>query len=122
MGVVDNTAVSETTLTLWRYATAQGQWVEVPGAVVIPESNAVVVNTPHMGLVALFRATSGSLPTVGNSADDVVALGVAQSQVTPEADASWETMEVVSRAPFLTDLGYDLRTRWRLRTENGMYG
>jgi hypothetical protein len=117
-GVVDGTTVSEAALTLWRYATEQSQWVEVPGAVVIPDANVVVVDTFDMGVVGLFQADNGSVATVGSAADDVVALGTAQSGATPAADASWETLAMVSRGPYVTawdttvvyDGDYELRT------------
>jgi hypothetical protein len=101
-GEVDQTAISEAELTLWRYASDQDQWIEIPVSVVIPEANVVVADTRHVGFVALFRATNGSVGTVGSVADDVIALGSSRSGPTPEADSSWATMEAVSRPPYVT--------------------
>ncbi len=115
---VDGTSLSETALTLWRYAPERGTWEHVPEAMVIPETDVVVASTDQIGLLGVFRATDGRLATLGSADDDVVALGTAFNAVGDLDDnEGWATIGEARRAPHVmawdttawADGQYDLR-------------
>ena len=110
-------AVAETTLSLWRFDAAQGIWVQLLGAIVVPESNAILAQITQSGLFGLFEVASAPPATLGASEDDIVALGTPQSSATNADNAHWEVIDTVSLSPFvavwnttaLADGAYQLR-------------
>ncbi|MDH3598775.1 MAG: cadherin-like domain-containing protein, partial [Candidatus Tectomicrobia bacterium] len=118
-GNVDGTnpAVAETALTLWRFDAAQGLWVQLPGAIVVPDSNAILVQITQSGLFGLFEVNAAPPTTLGASEDDIVALGTPQSSTQSTDNANWEVIETISLSPFvaswnttaLADGAYQLR-------------
>ena len=104
-GIVDGMAlVLETELTLWRYDAAQGIWVQLPQAVVIPDVNATIVQTEQGGLIGLFRAADSQAGTLGTIVDDVIipASGGHVNDVETVSSASWETVGLAAISPFVT--------------------
>jgi CshA-type fibril repeat protein len=112
-----NPAVAETALSLWRFDAAQGIWVQLPGAIVVPESNALLAQITQSGLFGLFEVASATPVTLGASEDDIVALGTPQSSATNADNAHWGVIDTVSLSPFvaawnataLADGAYELR-------------
>ncbi len=98
-GFVDglNPQLDETQLTLWFFDPAQG-WIDLPGAVLIPELNVVVAETDRTGLFGIFRATDGRMGIIGDASDDVIVSA-------PSADAAG-----VVRVGSLQDIGLDITT------------
>jgi hypothetical protein len=118
-GTIDGTnpPVAETALSLWRFDAGQSMWVQLPGAIVVPESNAMLAQITQSGLFGLFEADSATPATLGTRDDDIVALGTPRSSVTNADNTNWESIETVSLSPFvaawntttLADGAYQLR-------------
>ncbi len=97
---------------------SQGIWEHVPQALVIPETDVVVVSTDQIGLLGIFRATDGRPATLGSADDDVVTLGTAFSAASGSSDnEGWSTIGEARQAPHVVawdtttqaDGDYDLR-------------
>ncbi len=112
-----NPAVSETALTLWRFDTGQGLWVQLSGAVIVPENNVILVPIDQSGLIGLFLVNSATPVNVGTRDDDVVAFSTAQASAEDSDPVGWSEIATVSLAPFvaswdttrLVDGSYQLR-------------
>jgi hypothetical protein len=94
-GTIDGTnpPVAETALSLWRFDAGQSMWVQLPGAIVVPESNAMLAQITQSGLFGLFEADSATPATLGTRDDDIVALGTPRSSVTNADNTNWESIE-----------------------------
>jgi hypothetical protein len=98
--IVDDTTLLATTLTLWRFDEATGQWVQLPDAMIFPAAKVLVVSTTQLGLFGLFRAADGRMGEVGLGDGGLGRVPVGPVVSVPPG-APWVNIGLVTRPPFL---------------------